>query len=679
MKTHNQRMDVIGNNISNVNTTAYKASEVTFKDVYYQTKKGASSGNTTTGGRNPTQIGYGSQLGTVTQIMSQSGFTYSDSVYNVALEGEGFFQVMDNNGNIFYTRSGKFSVDSYGNLADPNGNIVLGVAGDPTGIEEGQSQRINLRVPAVTDNNASSTKRVNGYEVTISASAPGEQGNIAFTIVNSDTPYATKTGDTLTIYMDLDQEFGDEALTKFSTTVMEQLYTDTVFTALLTGGMVADTQNAGQTVPETVANKLDSIAASTFTPAAGATTTPTFADRANASDAEKAAYDRAVYEALSQLIEDYIAGNATDANGAAVAAPSAAVQDAITDAKQLYTDESLIDFENKLNDAILQGGVGLEEGVLPLDVSFATLPPFSDVQALKSSNTIRLEDPSDSNVSTELTFTMDKAGEFGNAIEIDLKYDASVGSSPVAKWKDKTLTITVPPNTNLQKLQDAVTKAAEGNESRMITVTALSNIKIPGDSTATPPTQDTYQTVSDISYTAAAGAGGTATTYGSDFSTLLGSNTERLGLDGGRDNFFSDLATGLSTVTMTDGRLAAEQAVDDLESIRIDSDGTIYGQHAVHGLLLLGRIDIVTFENPMGLDQAGTSLWRSSLASGPAQVKIAGKDGAGKVVQSALEMSNVDLAQEFSDMIITQRGYQANSRVITVSDTMLEELVNLKR
>ena len=60
-------------------------------------------------------------------------------------------------------------------------------------------------------------------------------------------------------------------------------------------------------------------------------------------------------------------------------------------------------------------------------------------------------------------------------------------------------------------------------------------------------------------------------------------------------------------------------------------------------------------------------------------VKIGGKDGAGEVVQGALEMSNVDLAQEFSDMIITQRGYQANSRVITVSDTMLEELVNLKR
>ena len=59
MKTHNQRMDVIGNNVSNVNTTGYKTSTVTFKDVYYQTKANASSGDATSGGKNPTQVGYG--------------------------------------------------------------------------------------------------------------------------------------------------------------------------------------------------------------------------------------------------------------------------------------------------------------------------------------------------------------------------------------------------------------------------------------------------------------------------------------------------------------------------------------------------------------------------------------------------------------------------------------------
>ena len=93
----------------------------------------------------------------------------------------------------------------------------------------------------------------------------------------------------------------------------------------------------------------------------------------------------------------------------------------------------------------------------------------------------------------------------------------------------------------------------------------------------------------------------------------------------------------------------------------------------------MGRIDIVTFENPKGLNQIGTSYWQESLSSGEPRLKIAGQDGAGEIVSGALEMSNVDLSQEMSDMIITQRGFQANSRIITVSDTMLEELVNLKR
>ena len=86
------------------------------------------------------------------------------------------------------------------------------------------------------------------------------------------------------------------------------------------------------------------------------------------------------------------------------------------------------------------------------------------------------------------------------------------------------------------------------------------------------------------------------------------------------------------------------------------------------------------FANPGGLDKAGNSLYRESNASG-AVVYSAPADGSGsgKVMGGGLEMSNVDLSTEFTDMIVTQRGFQANSRVITVSDTLLEELVNLKR
>ena len=77
--------------------------------------------------------------------------------------------------------------------------------------------------------------------------------------------------------------------------------------------------------------------------------------------------------------------------------------------------------------------------------------------------------------------------------------------------------------------------------------------------------------------------------------------------------------------------------------------------------------------------QAGNSYFTMTANSGPAKLAIAGEDGTGAIKNSALEMSNVDLSQEFSDMIVTQRGFQASSRMITVSDTMLEELINLKR
>jgi len=95
--------------------------------------------------------------------------------------------------------------------------------------------------------------------------------------------------------------------------------------------------------------------------------------------------------------------------------------------------------------------------------------------------------------------------------------------------------------------------------------------------------------------------------------------------------------------------------------------------------VVVGRLAIAMFANPPGLEKAGNSLYRESASSGPVVQTEAYRDGAGKVDGGGLEMSNVDLANEFTDMIVTQRGFQANSRIITVSDTMLEELVNLKR
>jgi len=93
----------------------------------------------------------------------------------------------------------------------------------------------------------------------------------------------------------------------------------------------------------------------------------------------------------------------------------------------------------------------------------------------------------------------------------------------------------------------------------------------------------------------------------------------------------------------------------------------------------ISKIAVAMFSNPGGLEKAGNSLYRETSSSGLAVYTESYQNGAGPMMGGGLEMSNVDLATEFTDMIVTQRGFQANSRVITVSDTMLEELVNLKR
>ena len=138
------------------------------------------------------------------------------------------------------------------------------------------------------------------------------------------------------------------------------------------------------------------------------------------------------------------------------------------------------------------------------------------------------------------------------------------------------------------------------------------------------------------------------------------------------------MGLGKSTFTLEGGTEFTEQGIGNLTGISIGADGTIVGSSAA-GLQTLGRIDLATFGNNMGLMQSGNTYFTETANSGAPKLAIAGEDGTGKIKNSALEMSNVDLAQEFSDMIVTQRGFQACSRLITVSDTMLEELINLKR
>lgn len=528
LKVHNQRMDVIGNNISNVNTTGFKASTVTFKDIFYQDKSQSSSGTYAKGGKNANQVGYGANMGAIQQVMTQSGLTYSDNVTDCAIQGEGFFQVMDGAGQIYYTRNGSFHIDNVGNLCDPNGNIVLGISGDPTNSEAG-SNPINLHVPPIENTRASADKVYNDgeteYHYNISTSNFGDEGNITVTIrgiAEDEVPFATLNGKSLVIELDLTQNFTS----------------------------AADFQNA---------------------------------------------IDAAIHAGGIDIPNNMLPLNFEFEN-------------APTNAADISGERAVSDFLDEDGNHLLNGAYGGVAGDAPL----------------------------------ELKFTAKNMGDFANAYEINIVGYRSDDNTalPSARWANNVLTIRVPAGVGATEanIQAAIDAAAGDNTNRQFTVDG----SISADE------------IDELS-------------------------TYRIGFTGGRDNFFTRVAEAMGTVKLNGGAVAAEQTTKDLEAMYIDDDGVIYGVHAVHGTIAMGRIDIAVFENPMGLNQVGTSYWQPSLSSGDPEIKKPNENGAGAIVSNALEMSNADLSQEISDMIITQRGFQANSRVITVTDTMLEELVNLKR
>ncbi|WP_029068265.1 flagellar hook protein FlgE [Jonesia quinghaiensis] len=137
--------------------------------------------------------------------------------------------------------------------------------------------------------------------------------------------------------------------------------------------------------------------------------------------------------------------------------------------------------------------------------------------------------------------------------------------------------------------------------------------------------------------------------------------------------------TGYANLTTVQSAARNGQQAGSLQSFQITADGTILGSFSNGLKQAVGKISLATFANPAGLEKQGGNLYGVSVNSGNAQIGEAGAGGRGALVGGALEMSNVDLSSEFTNLIIAQRGFQANSRVITTSDELLQELVNLKR
>lgn len=557
LKTHQTRMDVIGNNIANVNTTAYKSSSMTFSELMSQTTQKASGANATTGvgGTNAKQIGLGVKAGAInTAITTQGSAQSTGNPFDIMITGDNFF-VVSNGSENFFTRDGSFYVDGAGNLAmTSTGYNVMGWGVDETTGNIKQDTVTALRImsaanmtyppEATTKANISGILDENDKDVT---SANGKTVNLNFFDARGYSYTAKFTfkqsgGDKTNEYsMELNKildstgaeidisklEFGNRSQQKMETKVT--LNTD----AYKWDGKVLKTKD-GTT---DVANLADIFNTD------GSLITP--ADDAAAQKQQ---------EALDAIAKAYGYEGSTD------------------EFLNLYIT-STVDKDKQLTIQDLLGNMmaGKMTDVLPADGSAITMEGryFEGTTVVFNKDTGKLE---------------------------------SVGGS----------------TTNLNV--NAAFSALGGN---------FSDVTI------------------DLSE---------CTNYDNKGTSTIGATSGDL--DG--------LGTG--------------RRLGDMIGVFIQKDGMIYASYDNGMTKLLGQIATAAFANASGLEKEGDNLYSATLNSGEFDgIGVDITAGGGYMSPGQLEMSNVDLSSEFTEMITTQRGFQANSRIITVSDTLLEELTNLKR
>lgn len=554
LRSHQQRLDVIGNNVSNANTYGFKSSRATFRDMFYQNVRNAAQGTSSRGGINPSAIGYGASLSSVDLLMEVSSMTPTGNPLDVAITGEGFLQVMDNDGNIFYTRAGMLDVDpTTGYLVDGNGYFVLGTqAKDATvgivGQEPGTS-RIKIELPTLDAKQASVTKKIGGKEFTMTASNVGDAGNAS---INFSLAYDMPAGEKIEVVIsgnNIEVNVNPTATFTSVNNFMEMV--NTAITDKLGEQHPAGNFTIKMDPPIDMANMADTYPNGEIT-----------GEQLIKSDAGPVGGGLTLSEDAADRGIQFIAkklGSAFSANGAADANP--VQMGALTITKNGAGDTATWDIE--------------VNGYKQTGLTFAALTGAAGVKLERTGG-----------------------GAGGAAADPNDYFVISIPKS-YFKYDDTTKEYNLPKNP-ITDLGTATKQRPSGN----------------------------------------------------------------LGLNAG--------------FQLEGGTEGGPQTIMNITGFGIGADGTLTGQ-AGGERLIFGRIDLANFDNPKGLQQSGNSYFAETQNSGKPQYAVPGEDGTGALKNSALEMSNVDLANEFSDMITTQRGYQANSRLITVSDTMLEELINLKR
>jgi len=576
-------MDVIGNNIANVNTTAYKSSSMTFSALMSQTTKQASGPNALTGvgGTNARQIGLGVKAGAInTNITGQGSAQSTGNPFDIMITGEAFF-VVNNGVSNYFTRDGSFYVDGAGNLAmTSTGYNVMGWQVDP--------ETQNIKKDTVT-----ALRIMNQANMTYPPEATS-QATIGGVIDSNDKDVSSPNGKSinLSFYDALGYQYTAKLVVKQSDNPHKfSLELDRIIDS--TGKDVRDLEGNTLNVKELVK----------------------FSDALRGIDkTTKLGMDTTAYKWNGQVLE-------TTDTPAVPLADLAQMFEANGELKALDTELTINDKDGN-----------------PITVGQA-LDNIAKVHGYEGST--------------------DEFLKLGMKVETP---NATTGGNDVTYVSMKTLLYNSTSNTDPQ-----FPKLDATNSSVEMTAYVFDGVVV------------SYNPDTGV-FDGLNGAGATNSTFNLNFSAL-GGNFSNITVDMSRSSNYDKKGTSTLAATSGDkGGVGAGRRLGEMIGLTIQDNGMIYATYDSGMTKLLGQIATAMFANASGLEKSGDNLYSATLNSGEFDgIGVDITADGGYMTSGQLEMSNVDLSSEFTEMITTQRGFQANSRIITVSDTLLEELTNLKR
>ncbi len=649
LKNHQIRMNVIGNNIANINTIGYKTSRVNFQEALVQTFRGAGRPSATSGGTNPVQLGLGMQVASIDTLFQQGGLETTGQITDLAIQGSGFFVLGDTAGNRFYTRAGAFGFDANSNLVDPaTGMFVLGKNADSAGDIPSLATTGPITIPFGQQDPARSTQ-----EITLSNNINASATTAKPTLLSAGLSGVTNVGQSVAA----DGVGGIHTVTIVGSQALQDTLTGTNAMSLMltTGTKLSD---LGVTDFSNMTLTIDGTRTADININDGDTTIGDIITQINEQAGLKASINEVSGEI--EIIREY-AGDPSVYN---VEISAGALGNVSTQVFGAAVGSTLQSTGGAASNFVAT------DSFVPSKGSGASAGPFS-------TNLDLVIDPS-----TGLVIGLDGIGGGG----VQLLTDTAKG-----------LQATDPDGSGAIQDDPLVIETADTSLSTSIAVfdslgarhvlsleffkSGLDNrwewqaSSLDGE-TITSGQSGYVQFNDDASLNSFAYNGG-ATSMTIDPGN--GADTISLNVNAGTPNGFDGL-TGFESAAHTASIISQDgYGLGLLEKIAIDQVGNISGFFSNGVTRVLAQISLADFSNQAGLRKAGMSRYQASANSGEAVEGIAGSTVSGLISSGALEASSVDIAQEFTSMITAQRGFQANSRIITTSDSMLDELVNIKR